>query len=52
MDKKYEYKKKDIPKDIVEKAERLMHLIGCRTFTAFVTIALTEYMNKLENKKE
>lgn len=52
MNLSYTYKKKDIPADIVERAKELMPLIGCRTFTAFVSIGMTDFMNRLENENK
>lgn len=46
--KKYEYAQISVPKGIKEDAEKVMTAIGCRTMTSFVSMALKEYINKIQ----
>ncbi len=48
---KYEYTKISVPKEIQQKAEKVMPLIGCRTMTAFVSLALVRYINQLTKEQ-
>lgn len=52
INKPYEFKKISIPKNIANRAERVMSTIGCRTMTSFVSIGMTAYMNELESKQD
>lgn len=46
--KKYGYKKISIPQDIKEEAEKVMTAIGCRTMTSFASMAIKEYIGKIQ----
>ena len=51
--KKYEYTQISIPRDVKEEAEKAMACIGCRTVTSFASMAIKEYISKIQtqNKK-
>ena len=49
---KYEYCQISIPREIKEEAEKVMNVIGCRTMTAFATLALKEYMDKIQTQSK
>ena len=46
------YKKVNIPKDLTDRAEKLLPKIGCPKLSAFVSMAITEYLNQQEKRFE
>lgn len=50
--KKYDYSQISIPAEVKDEAEKVMPLIGCRTMTSFVSMALKEYINKVQTQNK
>lgn len=50
--KKYEYNQISIPKDIKEEAEKAMAAIGCRTMTSFASMAIKDYINRIQTQNK
>lgn len=46
------YRKTNLPIELTERCDRLKHILGCRTLISFISIGMTDFMNRLENENK